>query len=79
MYFVFNYLLVSLNFYNKKKKKHEPNISLSIMFDELADIHRLNNGNKFNMLNMRRKASAQRLVWAISHNWRYGLALFYHD
>lgn len=62
MYFVFNYLLVSLNFYNKKKKKHEPNISLSIMFDELADIHRLNNGNKFNMLNMRRKASAQRLV-----------------
>jgi hypothetical protein len=49
------------------------------MFDELASIHRLNNGNKFNMLNMRRKASAQRLVWAISHNWRYGLALFYHD
>jgi hypothetical protein len=50
------------------------------MFDELASIHRLNNGNKFNMLNMRRKASAQRLVWAISHNWRCGwLALFYHD
>ena len=68
MYFVFNYLLVSLNFYNKKKNINQTYIYLSIIFDELANIHRLNNGNKFNMLNMRRKASAQRLVWAISHN-----------
>lgn len=57
-----------LSIFYKKIKINKPNISLSIMLDELANIHRLNNGNKFNVLNMRRKASAQRLVWAISHN-----------